>query len=77
MPFRKLKGDEVFSCVAELIDMAGSIEDDFIPETAARYCDCVAKMAEAAELRGLSGNIWQSWIASLFVSCETPFSLLH
>ena len=77
MPFRALGQDEVFACVAELIDMAGSIEEDFIPEAAKHYCACVAKMAEAAELRGLSGNIWQSWIASLCVSCETPFSLLH
>lgn len=77
MPFRALGQDEVFSCVAELIDMAGNIEDDFVPEASNRYCAAVAKMAEAAELRGLSGNIWQSWIASLCVSCETPFSLLH
>lgn len=75
MPFRDLEKDEVFACVTGLIKSLGQLDDASRGDMASWFGDCVAKMAAAAERFGLSGNIWQSWMALLFTQCETPFSL--
>lgn len=75
MPFRDFEKDEVFACVAGLIKSRGLLDDGAKHEMARWFGDCVADMAASAERLGLSGNIWQSWLASLFIRCENPFSL--
>lgn len=75
MPFRDFEKDEVFACITGLIKSVGQLEDEGKQEAASWYCDCVAKMAANAEISGLCGNIWQSWMSRLFVEYETPFSL--
>ena len=75
MAFRDFERDEVFSCITGLINNIDDIDRGNISDTASWYCDCVAKMAAAAENSGMCGNIWNIWIALLFAECETPFAL--
>lgn len=75
MPFRDFEKDEVFACVTGLIKNLGQLDDASKGDMASWFGDCVAKMAASAERYGLSGNIWQSWLALLFSQCENPFSL--
>lgn len=75
MPFRDLEKDEVFACVTGLVKSLGQLDDASRSDMASWFGDCVAKMAASSERFGLSGNIWQSWLALLFTQCETPFSL--
>lgn len=71
--FREFEKDEVFACITGLIKTSGDIDNK--EEVTAWYCDCIAKMAAAAENYGIRGNIWYSWLAMLFAECETPFAL--
>jgi len=73
--FREFEKDEVFSCISGLIASTGQLEDSTKPEMASWYGDCIARMISAAEQYGLTGNIWQSWIALLFTQCENAFTL--
>ena len=75
MALREFEKDEVFACITELIKSAGRIDDGYKQEAVSWYCGSVCRMAEAAEMMGISGNIWQSWIAMLFAKFETTFSL--
>lgn len=75
MPFRAIAQDEVFSCASRLIDGLNGSGAKADGKSAGEYCRAVAAMAEAAEMYGLPGDIWQSWIALLCVRAETPFSL--
>ncbi len=75
MPFRDFEKDEVFACITGLIKNVGQIDEERISDAASGYCDCIATMAATAEMCGLSGNIWQSWLAILFAGCEVPFAL--
>ena len=75
--FREFEKDEVFACVTSLIKRAGSFDESDLSDAARRYFDCMATMAEAAERYGLCGNVWQSWLAMLFIRCETVFALAH
>ena len=75
MAFRDFERDEVFSCITGLINNIDDIDRSNISDTASWYCDCVAKMAAAAENSGMCGNIWNIWISLLFAECETPFAL--
>lgn len=75
MPFRDFERDEVFACVTGLIKNLGQLDDSSMGDMASWFCDCVAKMSASAERFGLSGNIWQSWLALLFTQSEHPFSL--
>ncbi|MDO4562043.1 MAG: ATP-binding protein [bacterium] len=77
IPYRDFERDEVFACVTGLVKSAGQIDDSSLAESAAWYCDCVAKMAAAAEKSGIAGNIWQTWLAMLVAENENPFSLAH
>ncbi|MDO5114730.1 MAG: ATP-binding protein [Synergistaceae bacterium] len=75
IPFRGLERDEVFACITGLIRCAGDIDEGSVSESARWYCDCVAKMAAAAEEAGIEGDIWRTWIALLLAESENPFSL--
>jgi uncharacterized protein len=75
MALREFEKDEVFSCISGLIKSAGQIDDGYKQEAVSWYCDSVCRMAEAAEMMGICGNLWQSWLAMLFAKTETPFSL--
>ncbi len=75
MALREFEKDEVFACISGLIKSAGQIDDGYKQEAISWYCDSVCRMAEAAEMMGISGNLWQSWLAMLFAKTETPFSL--
>lgn len=77
IPYRGFERDEVFACVTGLVKSAGQIDDSSLAESAAWYCDCVAKMTAAAERAGIAGNIWQTWLAMLVAENENPFSLAH
>ena len=77
IPYRDFERDEVFACVTGLIKSAGQIDDSSLAESASWYCDCVAKMAAAAEKAGIAGNLWQTWLAMLVAENENPFSLAH
>ncbi|NLD04381.1 MAG: ATP-binding protein [Synergistaceae bacterium] len=72
---REFEKDEVFACISGLIKSAGQIDDGYKQEAISWYYESVSRMAEAAELMGISGNIWQSWITMLFAKFETTFSL--
>jgi len=75
MPLRAFEKDEVFSCISGLIKSVGAIDEEYKQEALSWYCDSVCRMAESAEMMGLTGNVWHSWIAALFAKTETPFSL--
>ncbi len=75
MALREFEKDEVFACISGLIKSAGQIDDGYKQEAVSWYCDSVCRMAEAAEMMGVCGNLWQSWLAMLFAKTETPFSL--
>ena len=75
MALREFEKDEVFACISGLIKSAGQIDDGYKQEAVSWYCDSLCRMAEAAEKMGISGNLWQSWLAMLFAKTETPFSL--
>lgn len=75
IPYRDLDHDEVYACITGLAKSAGQIDEAAVPETASWYCDCVAKMAAAAERAGIAGNIWHSWLAMLIAENENAFSL--
>ncbi len=75
MALREFEKDEVFACISGLIKSAGQIDDGYKQEAVSWYCDSVCRMAQAAEIMGIRGNVWQSWIAMLFAKIETPFSL--
>ncbi|HAJ93360.1 MAG TPA: hypothetical protein DCM41_00550 [Synergistaceae bacterium] len=75
MALREFEKDEVFACISGLIKSAGQIDDSYKQEAVSWYCESVCRMAEAAEMMGINGNIWQSWIAMLFAKSETTFSL--
>lgn len=74
MAFRSFQEDDAFSCISGLIKKLDRQKGSANGEVS-RYCDCVAKMAASAERYGLTGNIWQSWLALLFAQCENAFSL--
>ncbi|MDO5563418.1 MAG: ATP-binding protein [Synergistaceae bacterium] len=73
--FRSLQNDEVFSFISGLISGSEHISRGDASDAASEYCDCIAEMAASAENNGISGNIWNSWVAMLLASCETPFAL--
>lgn len=75
IPFRDFERDEVFACVTGVIKDIGQFGDVPVDDMASWYCDCVARMTASAERLGLSGNVWQSWLALLFTQHEIPFSL--
>ena len=75
MALRELEKDEVFACISGLIKSAGQIDESYKQEAISWYCESVCRMAEAAEMMGINGNIWQSWITMLFAKFETTFSL--
>ena len=66
MALRELEKDEVFACISGLIKSAGQIDESYKQEAISWYCESVCRMAEAAEMMGINGNIWQSWITILF-----------
>ena len=72
---REFEKDEVFACISGLIQSAGQIDEGYRQEAVSWYCESVCRMAELSELMGISGNIWQSWIAMLFAKSDTTFSL--
>ena len=63
MAFREFEKDEVFACISGLIKSAGQIDNGYRQEAVSWYCDSVCRMAEAAEMMGIRGNLWQSWLA--------------
>lgn len=75
MPFRDFEKDEVFACVTGLIKNLGRLDEATKGDMASGFGDCVARMAASAERFGLTGDIWQSWLALLFIQCENHFSL--
>lgn len=75
IPFRDFEKDEVFACVTGFIKNLGQLDKASIDDMASWYGDCVTKMVASAERMGLSGNVWQSWLALLFTQFENPFSL--
>lgn len=75
MALKEFEKDEVFACISGLIKSAGQIDDGYKQEAVSWYYESVCRMVEAAEHMGISGNIWQSWIAMLFAKSETTFSL--
>ena len=77
MALRAFEKDEVFSCISGLIKSVGAIDEEYKQEALSWYCDSVCRMAESSEMMGLTGNVWQSWIAALFAKTETPFSLFQ
>lgn len=77
MPFRDFENDEVFACISWLIKNLGKMEDSVKDKMSSRFGDCVAKMFSSAERYGLTGNIWQSWLALLFTQSENTFSLVQ
>ena len=75
VPYRDFERDEVFACITGLIKSQGQIDPSSRAESASWYCDCVSKMAAAAEKAGIAGNVWHSWLAMLLAENENPFSL--
>ncbi len=75
VPYRDFERDEVFACITGLIKSQGRIDPSSRAESASWYCDCVSKMAAAAEKAGIAGNVWHSWLAMLLAENENPFSL--
>lgn len=75
IPYRDFERDEVFACITGLAKSTGQIEPSSLAESASWYCDCVSKMAAAAERAGIAGNIWHTWLAMLLAENENAFSL--
>ena len=75
MALRAFEKDEAFACITGLIKSVGEIDEGYKQEAVSWYCDSICLMAGSAEIMGLVGNVWQSWIATLFSNIETPFAL--
>lgn len=76
--YRNFESDEVFSGVTALIkaERAGAT-GEMPAESVRRYCDCVEKMAAAAERLGIAGSVWRTWLARLLSQRENAFALSH
>lgn len=66
----------MFSEILRLIEKAEQ-NVAFDDEDRQAYFKAVTKMAECAEWFGVDGNPWHIWLAGLFVTKETVFSLVH
>jgi predicted AAA+ superfamily ATPase len=75
--FRAIERDKVYAFVSRIASLAnggGRLTDGESIESAA---DAVFAMSANAEMYGLSGSCWQSWIATLLATTETPYALAH
>ena len=76
--YRNFESDEVFSGVTALIKAERAGATGEMPAESVRcYCDCVEKMAAAAEGLGIAGSIWRTWLARLLSQRENAFALSH
>ena len=76
--YRNFESDEVFSGVTALIKSERAGATGEMPAESVRcYCDCVEKMAAAAEGLGIAGSVWRTWLARLLSQRENAFALSH
>lgn len=76
--YRNFESDEVFSGVTALIKAERAGATGEMPAESVRcYCDCVEKMAAAAEGLGIAGSVWRTWLARLLSQRENAFALSH
>ena len=75
--FCEFEHDDVFTSLSALIRKTVCGDGERVQEDVSRYRGAACRMIDAAERMGVEGNVWQTWIASLFARTETMFSLTH